>query len=200
MKELIFWLTQPYRGSNRVSRIVRKYIERLPFRQFLGLQLTGVAFFGAIIMPQATDLVSQARVEQAKNQTIIEVVPTTESKLQWPLTRFGLSQQYSAFHPGIDMTSPVGTPIHAVAGGKVEVKEESSVGYGRHVIVQHEDGVTSLYAHLSKFDVDKGQTVTKDTVIGEIGSTGWSTGDHLHLEIYQNQASVNPLEVLPALP
>lgn len=200
MKDLIYWFTQPYRGSNRVSRLLRRHIERLPIKQFVGIQLTGVAFFAAIVVPQAADIVSQARVEQAKNQTIIEVVPTTESKLQWPLTRFGLSQLYSAFHPALDMTSPMGTPIHPVASGTVEVEEESSVGYGRHIIIKHADGVSSLYAHMSKFDVQQGQEVTKDTVIGEVGSTGWATGDHLHLEIYQNQAAVNPIEVLPALP
>ena len=76
--------------------------------------------------------------------------------------------------------------------GKVEKTARLRFGYGNYIIVNHGSGFKSLYAHLSKITVKEEQKVDKNTVIGFIGSTGWSTGPHLHLEIINNKERVNP--------
>ncbi len=97
------------------------------------------------------------------------------------------------------MTNPAGTPIYPIAPGKVIVAEALFNGYGKHVIVEHEDGMTSTYAHMSRIAVKSGQVVGKMTELGTVGATGWATGNHLHFEIHQNGIAMNPMEVLPEI-
>lgn len=108
----------------------------------------------------------------------------------------GMSQRYSATHNGLDLTGPKGSSIYPIANGQVEAVESLTVGYGRHVIIKHSNGTTSLYAHMGKITVDEGQVVTRETKIGEIGMTGHTTGPHLHLEIRKNEVNVNPIPYL----
>lgn len=196
MKQVILKLIHPYRGSNRVSRWLRKHIETAPVRQVIGLNLAGFSFVAAVIAPQMSDIASYLEVEKVTKETIVEIVPT-DTRYQWPINRFGLSQQFSLSHPGVDLTDPVGVPIFPVSDGWVAWTNALTWGYGNHILVEHENGVKSLYAHLSKTDVRSGQTVTKTTKLGEVGATGWATGSHLHLEVYQNGIPINPLEILP---
>lgn len=198
MKQVIFKLIHPYRGSNRVSRWLRKHIESAPIRQIIGLNLAGLSFVAAIIVPQVDAITSELEVMRETVETIVEVVPTME-RFQWPLTRFGLTTRFSLGHPGIDLTAPKGTPVKPAAEGKVLWIQSSSLGYGKHLFVEHDKGAQSLYAHLSTVNVKEGQAIDKNTVVGEVGSTGWSTGSHLHLEIYQDGTPINPLEVLPSI-
>jgi murein DD-endopeptidase MepM/ murein hydrolase activator NlpD len=131
-----------------------------------------------------------------KNVVVVENVP---SIFQWPMKQFGISQGFSYFHPGMDLTNPLGTPIYAIGDGVVTWTKFLPVGYGYHVLVTHSDGVQSLYAHLRKVSVREGQGVTKMTEIGKMGLTGHTTGSHLHMEIYQDGTPTNPIEVLPML-
>jgi murein DD-endopeptidase MepM/ murein hydrolase activator NlpD len=199
MKRLFTFLLRPYRGSNRVSLALRRRIKKLSVRQALGVPLAGVAFFAAVIVPGATDFASNLEVLKETQVTVVEVVPT-QAKLQWPMSKFGLSQRFHAGHPGIDLTAPLGTSIFPIAEGVVEWANTDLWGYGKHVLIAHADNIKSLYAHLSYINVKVGDTITRDTQVGEVGSSGWATGNHLHLEIYQDATPVNPLEVLPALP
>lgn len=98
-------------------------------------------------------------------------------------------------HLGIDFGGKVGTPIHALASGKVKFAGWIR-GYGRVVKIDHGYGLVSLYAHQSKIIVKKGDYVRKGDVIGKIGSTGMSTGPHLHLGIYKRGKAVNPHQFL----
>lgn len=163
------------------------------------MQLASAAFFSAIVLPQATDLASNVQAIQDTRAPVVVEVGPSEDKIQWPLTRFGISTQFSVFHPGMDLTDPTGTPIHPIADGRVVWTNSFSWGYGNHVLVEHDRGLKSLYAHLSKILVKPGDNVTKDSVIGAVGSTGWSTGSHLHLEVYENGIPTSPLEILPDL-
>lgn len=95
------------------------------------------------------------------------------------------------FHYGVDLASPKGTPIVASRAGKV-IKASYDSGYGYHVIVDHGDGFTSLYAHLTHYIVSVGQSVSAGEKLGEMGSTGMSTGSHLHFSILYNGNHVNP--------
>ncbi len=167
-------------------------------RQILGIQLASMTFMAAVIVPGVDELTSQVTVMKDTVYTVVEST-IAEAKFRWPLAVFGISQRFSLVHPGMDLTDPRGTPIHPVADGKVLSVQPGRLKFGNHIIVEHADGVKSLYAHLSAFDAKVGDVVTKNSTIGKVGSTGWSTGNHLHLEIYQNNAPVNPLEVLPAI-
>ena len=99
----------------------------------------------------------------------------------------------SSFHTGIDIAAALGTNIFAANGGKVIVAGWSSKGYGNYVVIDHGGGKSTLYAHMSKILTTKGATVAKGDVIGLCGSTGWSTGPHLHFEILINGNHTNPM-------
>ncbi len=96
------------------------------------------------------------------------------------------------FHTGIDFASKRGDPITPFMSGKVTYAGEIFWGFGKHVIVDHGDNISSLYGHLDKITVKEGQDVKPGEVIGLEGSTGWSTGNHLHFEIRVFGIPVNP--------
>ncbi len=102
-----------------------------------------------------------------------------------------------ASHKGVDLASRTGNKIKVKAEGKV-VKAEYSNGYGNLVVVDHGNGFSTKYAHLNKIYVKKGQVLKYDDVIGEVGSTGRSTGPHLHYEVLYRGVSVNPLPFIKA--
>ncbi|MDA2918737.1 M23 family metallopeptidase [Desulfobacterota bacterium AH_259_B03_O07] len=100
-----------------------------------------------------------------------------------------------AFHPGIDFDAKYGQTVAATADGIV-VKAGSYLSYGRTVIINHQNGYQTLYGHLSKVTVKKGQKVTTGDKIGKAGSTGRSTGTHLHYEIIKGGKKLNPSKFL----
>jgi murein DD-endopeptidase MepM/ murein hydrolase activator NlpD len=99
------------------------------------------------------------------------------------------------FHSAIDLAAPLGTPVKAAMDGKVSRVAVNSV-YGIYIIITHPGGYQSLYAHLSAASVKQGAQVTQGAKIGEVGSTGYSTGPHLHFGVFRNNKAINPLEVL----
>lgn len=100
--------------------------------------------------------------------------------------------QKEKMHTGIDVGIPTGTPIYSMAGGKVIISKYSS-SYGHYIVVDHGGGLSSLYAHLSSRLVSVGQTVEKGQMIAKSGSTGRSTGPHLHFEVRINGNHTNPV-------
>lgn len=116
--------------------------------------------------------------------------------LRGPVTsRFGYRRhplfRRNHFHTGTDISAPRGTPVPAAHAGKVLFAGWYG-GYGKLVILDHGDGVSTLYGHLSRISVKPGQTVSRRQVIGYVGSTGYSTGPHLHYEIRLNGRPINP--------
>ncbi|MFN0104901.1 MAG: peptidoglycan DD-metalloendopeptidase family protein [Bryobacteraceae bacterium] len=101
----------------------------------------------------------------------------------------------SAFHSGVDISAHRGTPIRSTADGIVKSAEWSGA-YGRLVVIDHGGGVETYYAHLSAFDVIPGQDVRRSQVIGRSGATGRATSPHLHYEVRQGGAPVNPYKYL----
>lgn len=98
------------------------------------------------------------------------------------------------FHPGQDFAAPSGTDVYATGDGIVENTESSEYsGYGNCIVIDHGFGYKTRYAHLQKFNVKKGQKIKRGNLIGFVGSTGFSTGPHLHYEVEKNGEKVNPV-------
>jgi murein DD-endopeptidase MepM/ murein hydrolase activator NlpD len=120
---------------------------------------------------------------------------------EWPAkgtitSKFG--RRWGRMHKGIDIAGPIGTPINAAADGTVVVAGWQSGGYGNLVEIRHSDGTTTRYGHNSQLSVSVGQTVRQGQQIARMGSTGQSTGSHLHFEIRPSGGSaVNPIALLP---
>jgi murein DD-endopeptidase MepM/ murein hydrolase activator NlpD len=102
-----------------------------------------------------------------------------------------------SFHTGIDIGAPIGRPVFAASEGVV-LYSGNWGGYGKTVVIDHGAGYTSIYGHLSAFYVKRSAKVTKGQIIALVGSTGWSTGPHLHFEIRQAGKAVDPLSYLPS--
>jgi len=103
----------------------------------------------------------------------------------------------SEFHPGQDITAPPGTPVAAAADGTVALAGWQN-GYGQTVVIDHGNGLTTRYGHLSKIEVAAGQEIKRGEELGQVGSTGRSTGPHLHYEVRIGDVAVSPLHYLPA--
>ncbi len=113
----------------------------------------------------------------------------------WP-TSGVITQYMSWYHPALDIANRASPPIIAADRGTVVVAGWSKAGYGNHIIVDHGNGYQTLYAHLSRLDVSVGQGVDRGGYMGVMGSTGRSTGTHLHFEIHQGGKKLNPLSLL----
>lgn len=96
------------------------------------------------------------------------------------------------FHYGMDFTAPIGTKIYATGDGVVKEVESEYGGFGKFVVIDHGFGYETLYGHMSKFNVRVGEHVKRGSVIGYVGSTGTSTGPHVHYEVHRNGEPVNP--------
>ena len=96
-------------------------------------------------------------------------------------------------HTGMDFTSPTGTEIYATGNGKVVSVKKTRRGYGMHIVIDHGFGYSTLYGHMSKFNVRKGQKVKRGDVIGYVGNTGTSTAPHLHYEVHKDGKKINPI-------
>ena len=119
----------------------------------------------------------------------------------WPaqgVLTSGYGWRWGRMHRGVDIAGPVGTPIYAAGPGVVVASGWNSGGYGNLVDIRHPDGSMTRYAHNSRLMVSSGQQVRQGQQIAEMGSTGYSTGPHLHFEIHiPNQGTVNPMAMLP---
>jgi murein DD-endopeptidase MepM/ murein hydrolase activator NlpD len=108
----------------------------------------------------------------------------------------GFGPRGNGFHPGIDYPAPAGTRVGAAGRGRVVFAGWDTGGYGNLVVIEHPQGVRSMYAHLSRIFVGTGRWVVAGTAVGAVGTTGFSTGPHLHFELRQAGAALNPLTAL----
>ncbi len=117
--------------------------------------------------------------------------------LTWP-ARGRISQRAWACHHAIDIAAPIGVSIYAVAAGEViQAGFTEYPGYGRMIVIRHANGYQTVYGHLNASYVRVGQRVERGQMIGRMGSTGRSTGSHLHFEIARYSWLLDPLDVLP---
>lgn len=132
----------------------------------------------------------------ASEKQNITIADLGTARFIWPASG-GLTQYFSWYHPGVDIANLGGGSIRASDSGTVTVAGwPDSYGYGNRIIIEHGNGYKTMYAHLSAMYVSPGQKVSKGDVIGAMGSTGRSSGVHLHIEIYKDGTALNPLSVL----
>lgn len=187
--------------SHPVSFALRPVLSHRRLKPVVGLNIALLSLVVAVWgpVPSLAGENTGGRVELAIH-TEGDVNPSTAESLRSPLSSYRVSQGFWFFHPGIDMAASFGTPVYPVMAGRVAQVQKDRSGYGNHVVVSHGGDFETLYAHLSRVLVAVGQEVTGETQLGEVGSTGHSTGPHLHLEIRQNGQPINPRAVLPSLP
>lgn len=138
--------------------------------------VTGAARFANVLTPDAGSV-------------------TAAGSFVWPA--FGsISQGFRWYHKGVDIANKSGGAILAADSGTVTVSGWTNVGYGYHVIIDHGNGYQTLYGHLSSLSVVSGQRVARGAVLGQMGSTGRSTGTHLHFEIRTGSGNIEPLSQL----
>ena len=142
-----------------------------------------------------------AKQREEKLASIPSIKPVQEDKLKRKMRHmsgYGIRihpvHKVNKFHKGIDFTAPRGTAIQATGNGTVIRVQKRKIGYGNNVIIDHGFGYTTMYAHMSEVQVEKGDVVTKGQQIGKIGSTGTSTAPHLHYEVRINERPVNPID------
>jgi len=180
-----------------IKKFFRKALENKRLKRYLGVGLTVILMFSGAISN-----ITAANEGLNPDETLLGVPDSqllTEVTLTKPLQGV-IGQDFHAGHQAIDILAPMGTEIRAITSGRVIEKGFSPFGYGNTVVVEHDKSLTSRYAHLKEIRVTVGQDVNKDSVIGTVGMTGWTTGPHLHLEIYQNGHTLNPQSVLPEYP
>jgi len=121
---------------------------------------------------------------------------SSTTKLLWPTGAKRITQYYTWRHGGIDIAGPTGTAIYAAEDGIVEVSGWNKGGYGYYIIIDHGGGLKTLYGHASKLHVAAGDRVTRGDQIANVGSTGRSTGPHLHFEVRIRGSRTNPLNYI----
>ncbi len=163
------------------------------------------------IISSLNNISSRIKAQQASYVEIDKLVDNKEAMLAHtpaiqPVSNKDLTRVASGFgyridpiykttkmHAGIDFTAPQGTPVYATADGRVTTAGNTGNGYGNHVILNHGYGYETLYGHMVKVKARNGQQVKRGEVIGWVGSTGKSTGPHLHYEVHKNNTKIDPV-------
>ncbi len=133
----------------------------------------------------------RSRVDQ---RTIPNLDVSRIAGLVWPTTLRRINQFFGRRHYGVDIQGRMGNPIYAAADGVVAIAGWNRGGYGQQVVLEHDKSMITRYAHMTKILVSPGENIEKGQVIGLVGSTGRSTGPHLHFEILVRGARMNPMK------
>lgn len=174
-----------------LSRRSVRVFEKRGIRQIVGA-IVVVSVISMAVLP-ASFAIAQTAVYKNYSQVQAQAsVVRTEKSLRLPVDSFAITQGYNFFHPGIDMAAAKGSPVYPIMNGVVIYVDRGRFGYGNQVVVDHGSGFKSLYAHFAKIETKVGEKVDKNSIIGLVGSTGWSTGPHLHLQIEDSGHWTNP--------
>lgn len=143
------------------------------------------------------DLISLAARKEEMLRSVPAIIPISNKDLKRTASGFGRRihpiYKIIKFHYGMDFTAPEGTDVYATGNGTVVARVISQRGLGKHIIIDHGFGYTSIYAHLNDFNVRVGQKVQRGDIIGFVGNTGQSVANHLHYEIKLNGLNVDPV-------
>ncbi len=143
------------------------------------------------------EIVEFARNKEAFLAALPAIQPVQNDDLKRTASGYGMRMhpiyKIRKFHRGMDFSAPVGTPIFATGDAVVKKVSRSRRGYGYHIILDHGFSYETLYAHLSKISVFRGQKIKRGEIIGYVGNTGTSTAPHLHYEVLKNGRPMNPI-------
>jgi murein DD-endopeptidase MepM/ murein hydrolase activator NlpD len=188
--------------GDTVYSIAKKYdveaqsIVNFPFNTFVNDETFELAVGQTVIVPDGVKTEARESVTpRAKLSTPNAGSVTATGKFAWP-TNGTISQRFAWYHPGIDVANRAAPAVVAADSGTIIAAGWDATGYGNMVMIDHGNGFKTRYGHLSRIYVSVGQTVARGNSIGQMGSTGRSTGTHLHFEIYNGGTRVNPLGVL----
>ncbi|MCT8338798.1 M23 family metallopeptidase [Flavobacteriaceae bacterium TK19130] len=151
-----------------------------------------------VVQSKSLDEIASLAEEKEK---LLAAIPAIQPVKNEDLTRMASGYGYRTdpftkarkFHYGMDFTSPRGTPVFASGDGVVSRADNTASGYGNHIRIDHGYGYESLYAHLYKYNVRRGQRVKRGDLIGFVGSTGRSEAPHLHYEVFKDGERINPI-------
>lgn len=194
----------PIPDSARAKQMVQKYEEQL-VAKMNDLQLAKSIAYSVQNLSKRMDT-QKSSYEQIegfiKNKEEMlastpAIQPVSNKDLKRLASGFGYRidpiYKMAKYHAGLDFSAPQGTPIYASANGTVTTAGNMGNGYGNHVIIRHGYGYETLYGHMYKIKSRKGQKVKRGEIIGYVGSTGKSTGPHLHYEVHRNGTPVDPI-------
>lgn len=190
--------------GDTVYSIAKKYdteaqgIVNFPFNTFVNDETFELAVGQTIIVPDGVKPEEQLwqPVARVKQVTPNAGTVVASGSFVWP-TQGTITQRYAWYHKGIDIANRAAPAVLAADAGRVVVAGwPDNSGYGNRVIIDHGNGFRTLYGHMSRVMVTPGQTVNRGDQIGVMGSTGRSTGIHLHFEVIQGGSYLNPLSVL----
>jgi len=151
-----------------------------------------------VIQSKSLDEIERLAIEKEK---LLAAIPSIQPIKRGDLTRMASGYGYRTdpfnktrkMHYGMDFTAPRNTPVYAASDGKIVRADSRSTGYGKHIRIDHGFGYMTLYAHLNKYNVVRGQKVKKGDIIGFVGNTGRSQAPHLHYEVWKDKKRVNPI-------
>jgi murein DD-endopeptidase MepM/ murein hydrolase activator NlpD len=187
--------------GDTVYSIAKKYdsspqaIVDFPFNSFSNDETFELAIGQIVIVPDGVkpkEAVTSPRIRQITPDAGVVVA---SGQFVWP-TQGTISQNFAWYHPGTDIANRGLPNVLAADSGKVTYAGCLTYGYGCHVRIDHNNGYTTLYAHLSQIYVKVGQSIARGSSLGKMGSTGRSTGPHLHFEVAKNGVKLNPLSIL----
>lgn len=166
-------MTETSRKIDKLSRQI--YIQSKSYDEVFRLALQKTEMLASIPGIQPVSIKGAARVASGFGYRIHPIYKT------------------AMMHEGFDFTAPIGTEIYATGNGVVAKTEYNGRGYGNNVIINHGFGYSTLYGHMSRFNVRAGQRVNRGDIIGYVGNTGASTGPHVHYEVIKGNSKIDPI-------
>jgi murein DD-endopeptidase MepM/ murein hydrolase activator NlpD len=143
------------------------------------------------------------QTHSSENQISSAVGKKSESGFVWPVSEGSISSFFGKrkrdFHDGIDIRVNYGSPIFAAKNGEIIYSSHKIKGYGNMIVIKHDDGMATVYAHNRKNLVKRGDHVTQGQIVGFVGATGKATGPHLHFEVRKGELPQDPLLYLPEM-
>lgn len=195
-------ISHTVKKGDTVYSIAKKYdvdpqvIVNYPFNSYANDETFDLAIGQTVIVPDGVKPSAQATTPRIRQITPDAGTVVASGNFVWP-TSGGITQNFVWYHPAIDIANRAAPNILAADSGTVVgAGWLDNYGYGNRVIIDHGNGYRTLYAHMSAIYVVPGQTVSRGSAIGRMGSTGRSTGTHLHFEVIRNGVHLNPLSVL----
>lgn len=172
-------------------------IADFPFNTFVNDETFELAIGQIVIVPEGVkkDDITPGTAPRVKQITPDAGTVVASGRFAWP-THGVITQKFYWYHPGIDIANPAAPDVLAADSGKVIFSGWDNTGYGNMVLIDHGNGYKTRYGHMQRLYVVVGQTVSRGAALGKMGSTGHSTGTHLHFEIYKGGTRINPLSVL----